>query len=374
MEKLCDDITSEILIWLPAKNIAQLRCVCKRWNTLSREANFIKSHLRRWINNNDKDEILLVYNRGSPLKAHSSASPDIELINFIKFPVNFPSEKAQTKYINVIGSANGLICFSVRYYNDPVIHIWNPSLSALLTVPPYAISIPPHCPNAEYYFWFGFDPKNDDYKIVKFIRVRHSNHSVEWLQVEVYSMRSGCWKLITQSPPSRVTYFYSDAQVYVGGHDGHLHWRGFNDDLKIQTIVAFDLAAESFSEISLPDPINLDHDRLKLGVFGGKLCVISLVRGDCDCEVWVMDQYGSWVKNGFSHFHKDGMYHPYGFTLKNKFLYYEFCNEVIHLYDPAAPFNKVKPFQKNMVTKRYASDYRIIPYVESLVWVTPPTC
>nr|GEV84369.1 hypothetical protein [Tanacetum cinerariifolium] len=273
MEKVSDDISGEILIRLPAKSIGQLRFVCKRWNTLLCEPNFIKSHLHRCsINNNKDEEVLLVFNRGFPLKAHPCASPDIELTNFIKLPVNFPSEEAQI-YSTVIGSANGLICFSVGFFDDSVIHIWNPSISALLTVPPYAIP------------------------------------------------------------------------VSIDGHDGHLHWLCFNDDLEIHTIVAFHLAAESFTEISLPDPIAAaDYDNLHtwfdLGVFSGMLCVISCTRGvgDCGCEVWVMDG-SSWVKTGFSHSHIGGIT-PCGFTFKNNFLYQD-CNQVLHLYDSAA--NKVKP-------------------------------
>ena len=94
--------------------------------------------------------------------------------------------------------------------------------------------------------------------------------------------------------------------------------------------------------------------------------MISCARGIGDCEVWVMDQYGSWVKNGFSHFHKDNIY-PYGFTLKNNFIY-EDCYDVIYLYDPSAPFNKVGD-----TIIPYVGDTIIIPYIESLVWVTPPT-
>ncbi|GKD95007.1 F-box/kelch-repeat protein-like protein [Tanacetum coccineum] len=332
------------------------------------------SHLRRSINNNDKDEILLVFIRGIPFKADSSASPDIELVNFIKFPVNFPSVEAQLGKINVIGAANGLICFSAgyKYVDDCVIHVWNPSLSALFTVPPYAIPVPSGHRIVEYRynFRFGFDPKNDDYKIVKLVRPKQSK---EWLQVEVYSMKSGCWKLITQSPPCRVSKFYNHGDIFVcaDGHDGYIHWLGYYDDLKVKTIVAFDLAAESFSEISLPDPINFDY-RHRLGVFGGKLCVIIRSVDNCHCEVlWVMDQYGSWVKNGFSHFHKYGISLYSGITLKNNFIYEDY-NLVLHLYDPAAPFNKVKTFLKDK-SKQLGFDI-IIPYVESVVWVTPPTC
>nr|GEU76649.1 hypothetical protein [Tanacetum cinerariifolium] len=342
MEKVSDDISGEILIRLPAKSIGRLRCVCKRWNTLLCEPNFIKSHLHRCsINNNKDEEVLLVFNRGFLPKAHPCASPDIELTNFVNLTVNFPSEEAQI-HSTVIGSANGLICFSVGFFDDSVIHIWNPSISALLTVPPYAIPVPSDSPNVHYNFRFGFDPENDDYKIVKLIRADD-----EWLQVE----------------------------VSIDGHDGHLHWLCFNDDLEIHTIVAFHLAAESFTEISLPDPIAAaDYDNLHtwfdLGVFSGMLCVISSTRGvgDCGCEVWVMDG-SSWVETGFSHSHIGGIT-PCGFTFKNNFLYQD-CNQVLHLYDSAA--NKVKPFHKVTPNLSSITDIIIIPYAESLVWVTPPT-
>lgn len=76
----------------------------------------------------------------------------------------------------------------------------------------------------------------------------------EWLQVEVYSMRKGSWKVIAQRFPSQITGIKITDDACVDGHVGHLHWLCFTDDVgKQQIIVAFDLVDETFSEISLPD-------------------------------------------------------------------------------------------------------------------------
>ncbi|GJV84616.1 hypothetical protein Tco_1524514 [Tanacetum coccineum] len=52
----------------------------------------------------------------------------------------------------------------------------------------------------------------------------------EWLQVEVYSMRKSCWKVITQKFPSQFKKIYDENEVCLDGHDGHLHWLGCHDE------------------------------------------------------------------------------------------------------------------------------------------------
>ncbi|KAH0762515.1 hypothetical protein KY290_018588 [Solanum tuberosum] len=48
MEKLGqEDITSEIISWLPPKSIMRFKCVCKAWNTWIEHPNFPKLHLAR---------------------------------------------------------------------------------------------------------------------------------------------------------------------------------------------------------------------------------------------------------------------------------------------------------------------------------------
>ncbi|KAL7586526.1 hypothetical protein Lser_V15G36590 [Lactuca serriola] len=110
MEKLSGDVLSDIFIRLLAKQLAQMRSVCKSWNALLSQSSFIKSHLHRSVHNNH--EFLLFYENcetlqldSEPFTAHPSTSPHVELTDFIKLPATLQSRGA-----NVIGSVNGLIC------------------------------------------------------------------------------------------------------------------------------------------------------------------------------------------------------------------------------------------------------------------------
>lgn len=129
MTELPNDVLINVLIRLPAKLLAQLRCVSKHWNAFISQHYFIKSyvHFHR-LNVHNNDEILLVFLKGG-FTTHHSNSPHIELANFIKLPVNFPSA-ASSEY-NFIGSINGLICFSCELLY-------------------------------RHFFPFGFDPNTDD--------------------------------------------------------------------------------------------------------------------------------------------------------------------------------------------------------------------
>ncbi|KAL4575328.1 hypothetical protein LXL04_022170 [Taraxacum kok-saghyz] len=382
MDNLPREILSNIFLRLLAKQLAQMRSVSKTWNTLLSKRSFVKSHLHRSIKNNDK--LLLVSFQGfslhsKPFTAHRSRCPRIELPDFIKLPVE---PQFEDTYGKVIGSVNGLICFSSESSLYCFLHIWNPSLSSVVTLPPF------YQPNHGYYPFrffmrFGFDPRSDDYKIVKITSILgkppgdHVLQSFlgvlkdvvkEWKQVEVYSMRKGAWQSTTQRFPSHITWIDDQDEVFVDGYDGHIHWLCYtNLKGKRQVIVAFDVGHETFSEIPLPDSI-LDYNMNRLNVLGhlgGKLCVMSAVV-DKGCEVWVMNEHGvaeSWVKYCvLSHL---GNIVPFGFTS-----YIELCfqdqNGRLALYDAVA--SKVKKFQ---LSDKEHRAFKIVEYVDSLVWVTP---
>lgn len=194
-------------------------------------------------------------------------------------------------------------------------------------------------------FRFGYDPKTDDYKVIKLASISPKADTrfcvVDiWLQVEVYSMKKGSWKFIRQRFPSHVTRIFDEDEVCVDGHDGYVHWLGYIDEEQNQqTIIAFDLNMETFTEILFPDPTgesNIFRVNV-LGVLAGKICVISRVMDNDNgkCEVWVMNDYGvakSWVKKHiFSQFSVN--MNPFGFTLTNEFLFEPYGSNLA-LFDP----------------------------------------
>lgn len=125
MEKLSGDVLSDIFIRLLAKQLAQMRSVCKSWNALLSQSSFINSHLHRSIHNND-DKALMLFRKvfdfdSEALTAHSSRSPHVELTNFIKLPGNLYFDGA-----SVIGSVNGLICLNCDSNSRFGIHLSPP--------------------------------------------------------------------------------------------------------------------------------------------------------------------------------------------------------------------------------------------------------
>ncbi|KAJ9553271.1 hypothetical protein OSB04_017316, partial [Centaurea solstitialis] len=357
IEEIPDHLLWNIFVRVPARTLAQMRSVSKPLNALLSQPSFIQSHLHRSIKTDD--EVLLVFKDvvSSAVTAHPSRSPHLELPNFIQLPV-YDDPAHEYMGHSLIGAVNGLICLSYETKDDYVIQIWNPSISALLELPQLVIS-----GESVNSYWFGFDPNNDDYKLVRIaIFVDEGEPDLDYASVQVYSMRKRCWKLINETFHA---YFdkFCRYKVCGDGHDGRLHWLCFDeDDHKIETLVAFDLGAERMSEIGLPvDKIDRHNE---LGVLGGKLCLMSCLK-DHSCEVWLMNEYGnaeSWAKHHvFSQFSVDNM-NPYGFTLSNEFLFKS--SDVLSLYDPIAA--KVKSFMFKV-----GQGAKIVPYVDSLVWITP---
>ncbi|CAH1430859.1 unnamed protein product [Lactuca virosa] len=358
MENLPSEILSNIFLRLLAKQLARMRSVSKSWNAFLSKPSFVKSHLHRSVKNNDG--ILLVSFQGfsfdsKPFTAHPSKSPRIELTDFVILPVNPQYDDTVGR---VIGSVNGLICFSSESSLSSILHIWNPSLSAVVALPPISEPYYGFFP-IRLFMRFGFDPTSDDYKLVKltsFLSKPPIDHALasffgglsdvvkEWLQVEVYSMRKGSWHSINQKFPSHITWVEDQDEVYVDGRDGHLHWLCYSDlKGKRQVIVAFDLGDESFSEIPLPDSL-LDYNMNRLNVLGRlgeKLCMMSTV-----------------VDAGF----------PHGFTSRIEFCFQD-KNGGLALYDPIAA--KLRKFR---ISDKEHRLFKIVEYVDSLVWVAPDKC
>ncbi|CAH1425360.1 unnamed protein product [Lactuca virosa] len=290
-----------------------MRPVSKSWNAFLSQPSFVKTHLHRSIHNND--QILLVFHYGEesysdfkPFTAKPSLSPNLELTNFIKVPVNPKS-----------GHTNG-----IKMITKVV------KLTGLGGPPTYSVK------------W--------------------------WLQVEIYSMKKGSWEVITERFPSHITNIIDDDYVCADGHDGHIHWLcRIGEKMDSKTIVAFDLGSETFGEILFPNSI-LQNRVNVLGVSSEKLCVMSYIENGA-YEVWVMEEYGvaeSWVKSHvFSQFIGDLNTCVFGFTSRNEFLIED--NGYLVLYDPIANEQKIL---ENHCPEDYGAA-KIVEYVDSLVWIEP---
>ncbi|KAJ9553815.1 hypothetical protein OSB04_017860 [Centaurea solstitialis] len=288
IEKVPDHLLSNILVRVPTQTLAQMRSVSKPLNAFLSQPSFIKSHLHRSIETND--ETLLVFKKFLSKEVTAHPSSHLELPNFIHLPVY---DDPAHEYLGhgLIGAVNGLICLSYETNDGYFFQIWNPSISALLEIPQLVRS-----GEFENKLRFGFDHYNDDYKVVRLaIFVEEPD---DYVLIEVFSMRKGCWELITERFPAYL-WISGEDKVCGDGHDGRLHWLCHDgNEPKLETVVAFDLGAETISEMCL-SVVNSMNRRNVIGVLGGKLCLMSCLK-DHECEVWLMNEYGnaeSWAKH-----------------------------------------------------------------------------
>ncbi|XP_026448403.1 F-box/kelch-repeat protein At3g06240-like [Papaver somniferum] len=183
--------------------------------------------------------------------------------------------------VRILGSCNGLLCVYSTSSDDNVyvITIWNPSSNEYK-------QLPRPSKKAQYdidYYGFGYDYRNDDYKVVRAIAVVRSSivdapRIVDYFletraksDVEVYSLRSDSWKNIDAIP-----YCFPSAQNCGVIVNGAIHWIGVGIDHRRDTIVAFDISEETFKDFGIlegpmiqPPEIYDEDNNNNLGVLGG---------------------------------------------------------------------------------------------------------
>ncbi|XP_057506276.1 F-box/kelch-repeat protein At3g06240-like [Actinidia eriantha] len=148
-------------------------------------------------------------------------------------------------------------------------------------------------------FGFGFDTVSNDFKVVRIVHLTSVEVPPE---VEVYTLKSGCWKSISDKALPYMVDVRS-RQAYV---NGAAHWlactSGESDFWNL--IVLFDMSSEVFREMLVPESVNRLDDGMgetSLVAFRESISLIELwVYGDDPhCTVWVMKDYGvaeSWSK------------------------------------------------------------------------------
>ncbi|XP_026382858.1 F-box/kelch-repeat protein At3g06240-like [Papaver somniferum] len=156
-----------------------------------------------------------------------------------------------------LGSSNGLVLMVViTCYED--LCIWNPATREYKRVPEH----PDDSDSVAH--GFGFDCKNDDYKV---LRIACSDPDEEVLEASVYSLASNSWKEL-----GSISYYFPLGTNKGFLLDGVLHW------IVSSVLLCFDISDETFCEVPLPyngsdwvqDPSILD-----LGVWEGKLCLFQ---------------------------------------------------------------------------------------------------
>ncbi|KAL7160945.1 hypothetical protein ACSBR2_041569 [Camellia fascicularis] len=295
-----DEIMVEILQRLPTKSLIQFRSVSKSWNSLITSPNFINSHLNHSLTSNtyknSYDNLPLVIVRQCisvppPRTEHYKLCIDTEE-SFDEFKqLEFPLKTCRLNFFFAIGSAKGLFCFfeQDRYF------LWNPSIRKSMAMPKPTIKTSVHRHG------FGFDPRNNDYKVVRIVNFNPTKDEPT-AHIEVYSLNAGLWKMSStaiNSYPDGITIGCTER--FASYLEGAVHFvanmKKSNDPL----ILSFDLSDEVFQTMMLPNGMVGVRTEISTSVFGGLLSLLcyEYTAVNKSCSIWIMKEYGvvdSWCK------------------------------------------------------------------------------
>ncbi|KAL5578395.1 hypothetical protein UlMin_020094 [Ulmus minor] len=279
MSKMPNEIISNILSRLPAKDVFGCRCVSKSWCYLIDSPYFVKIHLNH-SNETNSNRGLLLQDKQNEL--HWLDLNNLKSVVKLNLPIKFKDCEYQ-----VLGSCNGLLALSA---SDYLFALWNPFTRRSINLPLPKTHSEGNIDN--YNYGFGYDPIGDDYKLVRIFGLRKKISS-GWL--DIYSLKSNNWRRVGDFP-----YCFFDCSDGVLFNNA-LHWVVYPKEASIasQFILAFDVASEEYRKVPIP---HTDYGNGRpfcvVGTLGGCLCVNYILHWKCT-DVWVMKEYGvkeSWTK------------------------------------------------------------------------------
>ncbi|XP_030967321.1 F-box/kelch-repeat protein At3g23880-like [Quercus lobata] len=301
---LPEEVVLEILHRLPVKSLIRFRCVSRSWNSLITSSAFINSRLTRSLSLPSNSNNLIVRHCVDNSYVNYFKLIDDKNDSFDQIQnIELPRRSRRIKSFVLIGSVNGL--FSL--YEQHRYILWNPSIRKCITLPRPCITSKTHgsigfCRQA-----FGFDPRTNDYKLVRIAFPSRINMSEEAKPplIEVYSLNEGCWRVTSTSFPPGITF--TDWRRPATSLNGAVHF-AVEYEYKLggpcgPLVLLFDLLDEVFHVISLPNVTFKWTNNAHTSVIGGSLSLLFYYYGrhadnKC-CAIWVMKEYGvvdSWTK------------------------------------------------------------------------------
>ncbi|XP_026404878.1 F-box protein CPR1-like [Papaver somniferum] len=234
--------------------------------------------------------------------------------------VNHPHIKKRFGTSEMVGSCNGLVCFSIPYtyeVDDPI-YICNPNTGEQISLPRFT-AMSKNKNNVEFkkttyldghiVSGFGYNSVTDEYKVVRIYYAESQSLDQPKGQVQVYTLGSGSgWRNVGECPYSLLRFDLSDhvraccvpysnrSAIHIPTRgvltNGALHW--FDEDWNV---AAFNLADEKFS--MLPSPPCFCPGEKKfyvLQVLQGCLCVVNDQNGK-SLDIWSFKKESNeWAK------------------------------------------------------------------------------
>ncbi|KAJ7012937.1 F-box protein CPR1-like [Populus alba x Populus x berolinensis] len=364
---LPQDVLTDILARLPFKKILQCRCVSKTWYSLISSTTFATHHLNKTTKTKNNDILLFRYCPGESNGEieHYFLYPDEGFPDNHLEELDCPFKSIWFGFSNIVGSCDGVVCLLDRgFVDNDRAALWNPSIRKTVSIPRPNVTFTSHGSFVNS-LGFGFDSVSNDYKLVRVVYLQDCSFGFDEvpLLVEVYTMRRGCWRMITND----LKYVIRE-QSACAFLNGACHWFGYNSverDEPRHAAVAFNLGDEVFVQIAVPDCLLWDHFiDVSFTVLDGMLSLVPCKKwlwGVTPTSVWVMKEYGvgeSWTKL-FNIEHLEGIERVVAFRENNEVLVAREYGELIS-YDPNTNNWDCKLFGD-------ADSFYLDTFVESLV-------
>lgn len=204
------EIITEILVKVACvKSLGRCMSVCKSWYSLIKDSYFITKHLSHQHKKNSK---FTPANKRYLFCAFASIQPD-ELYPTFKVPyleyaihidntsldeyykLQLPCQSKTRRLVH--GICNGLICYSRNNVTGTTtsLYLWNPTVKKLKFLSKF---IHKTYTGVRFAFGLGYDPKSNDYKVLKISYLFDSS------VVELYSLKTNSWTLISDNCPGLV--------------------------------------------------------------------------------------------------------------------------------------------------------------------------
>ncbi|KAK9016743.1 hypothetical protein V6N11_079237 [Hibiscus sabdariffa] len=279
------EVILKILKRLPVKSLVRCRSVCKTWNTLICGPSFISTHLQDSLSNNTPLLLLGCKKQGRHKFSLHYDNDGFEEFKQLQFPPFGCMADSP-----LVGSCNGLICVQLVTYDDHMYVLWNPSIQKYIHLPQESVS-----QTAYINVGFGFDSTTNDYKLL----LVGFDMDDKWIQPYLFSLNGNSWKRVTAVYPN----YDFGPETSLPFVSGAVHWLGQQerrDGGFGLAILGFDLSAENFFEINMPESlIGLCLVDLSIMKYGESSIAVSTLPTDAEHELWVMKKYGvveSWSK------------------------------------------------------------------------------
>ncbi|XP_021719793.1 F-box protein CPR30-like isoform X2 [Chenopodium quinoa] len=278
------ELVIQILSCLPVKLLLRFKCVSKSLYNVINSPHIVKLHLSRSLQAHS-DGTLIVFGytcfhtfnfNGSPCHATKLYHPD-----------NFDYLR------KLVGSCNGLLCFSCQ---ADEVALLNPAIRACKHLP--KVTLTNMSMELCTLLGFGYDCISDDYKVVRYARLREPSPfaavrnmpvsglaaSPKW-ETLLYSFRTNAWESIQNPPWTWETVILSPGIVA----NISLHWMSCD----FKEVKCFHLFSQSYYEIPLPGKISPGY-KPTLCVLKGQLCVVTFY-----LDIWILKDYDvqdSWTR------------------------------------------------------------------------------